>query len=69
MSLLEIGGLLLFLMLLMLAGGVWVAMTLAIVGWVGQAFFTSTEPGMNLFSAFWETTATTRMADPMTKLS
>ncbi len=42
MGLLEIGGLLLFLMLLMLSGGVWIAMTLAIVGWVGQAFFTST---------------------------
>ena len=40
MSLLEIGGLLLLLMLLMLSGGVWIAMTLAIVGWVGQAFFT-----------------------------
>jgi tripartite ATP-independent transporter DctM subunit len=62
MSLLEIGGLLLFLMLLMLAGGVWIAMTLAIVGWVGQAFFTNTEPGMNLFSAFWETTASWELA-------
>ena len=29
MGLLEIGGLLLFLMLLMLSGGVWIAMTLA----------------------------------------
>ena len=57
MGLLEIGGLLLFLMLLMLSGGVWIAMTLAIVAWVGQAFFTSTQPGMNLFSSFWETTA------------
>ena len=35
MGLLEIGGLLLFLMLLMLGGGVWIAMTLAICGWVG----------------------------------
>ena len=41
-------------MLLLLAGGVWIAMTLAIVGWVGQAFFTTTLPGKNLFSAFWE---------------
>ena len=54
MTLLEIGGLLLFLMLLMLAGGVWIAMTLAICGWVGQAFFVNTQPGKNLFSAFWE---------------
>ena len=32
--------LLLVIMLVLLAGGVWIAMTLAIVGWVGQAFFT-----------------------------
>ncbi len=62
MGLLEIGALLLFLMLLMLAGGVWIAMTLAIVGWVGQAFFTNTQPGMNLFSSFWETTASWELA-------
>ncbi|MDD2546526.1 MAG: TRAP transporter large permease subunit [Burkholderiaceae bacterium] len=62
MGLLEIGGLLLFLMLLLLSGGVWIAMTLAIVGWVGQAFFTSTQPGMNLFSSFWETTASWELA-------
>ncbi len=62
MGLLEIGGLLLFLMLLMLSGGVWIAMTLAIVGWVGQAFFTTTAPGKNLFSAFWETTASWELA-------
>ena len=42
------------LMLVLLAGGVWIAMTLAICGWVGQAFFTTTQPGKNLFSAFWE---------------
>ncbi len=62
MGLLEIGGLLLFLMLLMLSGGVWIAMTLAIVGWVGQAFFTNTLPGKNLFSAFWETAASWELA-------
>lgn len=62
MGLMEIGLLLLFLMLLMLSGGVWIAMTLAIVGWVGQAFFTTTEPGKNLFSAFWETTASWELA-------
>src|SRR5688500_19146680 len=40
-------------MLLLLAGGVWIAMTLAIVGFVGLAFFTGTPPGKNLFSSFW----------------
>jgi TRAP-type mannitol/chloroaromatic compound transport system permease large subunit len=62
MGLLEIGGLLLFIMLLLLSGGVWIAMSLAIVGWVGQAFFTQTMPGKNLFSAFWETTASWELA-------
>ena len=62
MGLLEIGGLLLFILLLLLTGGVWIAMSLAIVGWVGQAFFTTTQPGKNLFSAFWETTASWELA-------
>lgn len=57
-----IGALLLGVMLLLLAGGVWIAMTLAIVGWVGQAFFTHTLPGKNLFSAFWESNASWELA-------
>ncbi|QPF71616.1 TRAP transporter large permease subunit [Roseateles sp. DAIF2] len=62
MSLIEIGGLLLFIMLLMLGSGVWIAMTLAIVGWIGQAAFTHTVPGSNLFSAFWESNASWELA-------
>ena len=62
MDVLSIGALLLFIMLLLLGGGVWIAMTLAIVGWVGQAFFTTTQPGKNLFSAFWESTASWELA-------
>lgn len=62
MGLLEIGGLLLFIMLLMLGGGVWIAMTLAIVGWIGQAYFTNTQPGLNLFSSFWETASSWELA-------
>ncbi|KQM79967.1 TRAP transporter large permease [Xylophilus sp. Leaf220] len=56
------GGMLLGIMLVLLAGGVWIAMTLAIVGWIGQAFFTSTLPGKNLFSAFWESNASWELA-------
>jgi tripartite ATP-independent transporter DctM subunit len=62
MDVLSIGALLLLLMLLLLSGGVWIAMTLAIVGWVGQAFFTNTMPGKNLFSAFWESNASWELA-------
>jgi tripartite ATP-independent transporter DctM subunit len=57
MSVIEIGGLLLLLMMFLLAGGVWIAITLAIVGWVGMALFTSQPPmiwSKNLFSAFWD---------------
>ena len=62
MDLILLGGFLLLVMLLFLAGGVWIAMTLAIVGWIGQAFFTTTIPGKNLFSAFWESSASWELA-------
>jgi tripartite ATP-independent transporter DctM subunit len=32
------------------------------VGWVGQAFFTTSQPGLNLFSAFWESNASWELA-------
>jgi len=62
MDILMVGGILLLMMIVLLAGGVWIAMTLAICGWVGQAFFTSTQPGKNLFSAFWESNASWELA-------
>ncbi len=62
MDLVWLGAFLLGVMLLFLAGGVWIAMTLAIVGWIGQAFFTTTLPGKNLFSAFWESSASWELA-------
>src|SRR6186713_1392622 len=62
MDILMVGGILLLLMLLMLSGGVWIAMTLAICGWVGQAYFTNSQPGKNLFSAFWESNASWELA-------
>ena len=62
MDLLTIGGILLLILMLLLGGGVWIAMALAIVGWVGQFFFTTTLPGKNLFSAFWESNASWELA-------
>ena len=62
MDILLVGGLLLLVMMVLLSGGVWIAMTLAICGWVGQAFFTNTSPGNNLFSAFWESNASWELA-------
>ena len=62
LELIEIAGLLLFVMMLLLAGGVWIGMTLAIVGWIGMAFFTGTPPGKNLFTAFWGSNASWALA-------
>lgn len=62
MQTLAIGAFLLTLMLLFLSGGVWIAMTLAICGWVGQALFTNSPAGLNLFSSFWETNASWELA-------
>jgi tripartite ATP-independent transporter DctM subunit len=53
MSTMTMAMLLFGLMSVLLAGGVWVAMSLAIAGGVGLAFFTDTSPGQNLFTAFW----------------
>ena len=62
MSLVEIAGLLLVFMFLLLAGGVWIALTLAIVGWVCFALFTGTPPGKNLFTAFWGSSSSWTLA-------
>src|SRR6187431_3409449 len=62
MDILVVGAILLVIMLFLLTGGVWIAMTLAICGWVGQFFFTTTQPGKNLFSAFWESNASWELA-------
>ena len=62
MEVLEIGLFLLIIMLIFLTGGVWIAMTLAICGWVGQAFFVNTQAGKNMFSAFWESNASWELA-------
>lgn len=62
MTTLGIGLFLLVILLVLLAGGIWIAMALAICGWVGQAFFVSTQPGKNLFSAFWESNASWELA-------
>ena len=57
-----VGGLLLLVLLVLLAGGVWIAIGLGVTGWVGQAGFVSTVPGKNLFSAFWETVSSWELA-------
>src|SRR5262245_21991489 len=47
-------------MFVLLAAGVWIGMTLAIIGGIGMVWFTTLSTGVtakNLFSAFWESNA------------
>ncbi|HEX4327878.1 MAG TPA: TRAP transporter large permease subunit [Burkholderiales bacterium] len=56
MNVVEVGGLLLFVMLLLLTGGVWIALTLAMVGWIGMVWFTQKGADAQaeyIFSALW----------------
>jgi tripartite ATP-independent transporter DctM subunit len=65
MNVVEIGGILLVLMMVLLVAGVWISLTLAMVGWVGMVFFTNQQPtmwGKNLFSAMWESSASWELA-------
>src|SRR5512145_364595 len=56
-------GLVLFgLLLVLLAGGVWIAIALAAVAWFGLQFFTSTPPDVNLFQSFWGSSASWTLA-------
>src|SRR3954470_10144075 len=56
-------GLLLFaLLLLLLVGGVWIAIALASVAWFGLQFFTNTPPDVNLFQSFWGSSASWTLA-------
>jgi tripartite ATP-independent transporter DctM subunit len=64
-TLIEIGAILLVIMMVLLACGIWIAMTLAIVGWIGMAWFTSLPAGIaakNLFTAFWDSSASWELA-------
>jgi tripartite ATP-independent transporter DctM subunit len=62
MHTLEIATFLLIVMAILLTGGIWIAITLAIVAWVGMYFFTSTPPDLNLFTSFWGSSASWTLA-------
>ncbi|MGE5793018.1 MAG: TRAP transporter large permease subunit, partial [Bacteroidota bacterium] len=62
MTTLGIASLLAVMLLALLAGGVWIAIALATVAGLGLALFTSTPPDVNLFQAFWGTTASWTLA-------
>jgi tripartite ATP-independent transporter DctM subunit len=48
--------------MLLLSGGVWIAMALAITGFAGLALFSKTPPGQGLFTAFWGSNASLSLA-------
>ena len=62
MSPLESASVLLVILLVLLTGGVWIGIALAAVAWVGLHFFTSTPPDVNLFQAFWGSSASWTLA-------
>src|SRR5215510_1555907 len=56
------GLVLLGLLLVLLTGGVWIAISLGAVAWFGLQFFTSTPPDVNLFQSFWGSSASWTLA-------
>src|SRR3981081_1379886 len=56
-------GLILFsLLLILLIGGVWIAIALAAVAWFGLPFFTSTPPDVDRFPSLWGSSASWTLA-------
>src|SRR3954466_10671458 len=62
MTPLESASILLALLLVLLVGGVWIAIALTAVAWFGLHFFTSTPPDVNLFQSFWGSSASWTLA-------
>ncbi len=50
------------LLLVLLVGGVWIAISLAVVAWAGLMFLTSSPPDVNLFQSFWGSSASWTLA-------
>src|SRR5690349_24327975 len=57
MTPLEAGLVLFVILIVLLVGGGWIAISLAAVAWVGFQFFTNSDPAPRLFQAVWRTTA------------
>ena len=62
MGTLAIGAVLLAVLLVTLAGGLWIAMAMSVVAWVGLQFFTTSPPDVNLFQAYWGSSASWTLA-------
>ncbi len=62
MSAVTIAVVLFALLLVLLAGGVWIAVAMGVVAWMGLQFFTTSPPEVNLFQAFWGSNASWTLA-------
>ncbi len=62
MSTIAIAGILLVLFLVLLSGGLWIAMAMSVVAWAGLQLFTSSPPEISLFQAFWGSSASWTIA-------
>src|SRR6476660_5523893 len=62
MTPLEAGLALFVILIVLLVGGVWIAISLAAVAWVGFQFFTNSDPPPSRCQAFWRTTASETLA-------
>lgn len=62
MGVLAIGLVLLAVLMATLCSAAWIGFSLAITGWVGMEFFTSSSPGLNLSTAIWQSVASWELA-------
>ena len=62
MGTLTIAAVLFAILMVLLFGGIWIAIALAAVAWIGLAFFTSTPPDVNLFQSFGGSSASWTLA-------
>jgi tripartite ATP-independent transporter DctM subunit len=62
MDTLEIALVLLGLLCVLLVGGVWIAVALAMVAWAGVVFFTRTRADINLVTSLWNTGSALQLA-------
>ena len=49
-------------MMLMLAGGIWIAISLCLTAWIGIAFFTGASASMSMFVSMWGSTSSWELA-------
>jgi tripartite ATP-independent transporter DctM subunit len=62
MGTLGIAGILAALLIVLLAGGLWIAMAMSVVAWAGLQLFTSSPPEVSLFQSFWGSSASWTLA-------